>query len=206
MTPSALRLYGRSGSHYTRVARIFAHEAEVDVDFAPVSLLSTDPAAYGGHPALKLPLLQIGGEQLFGTENICRHVVGLSPRHLNVVWPEHGLSTRARNAQELVWHAMQAQVQLVLGLEIAGLAPENVYFAKALLGLDGALAWLDAAIAEVFDELPPTDLSLLEVTLFCLIEHLSFRPTIEVAGRANLVAFCDRFKERASAQATPYVV
>lgn len=53
MTPTALRLYGRGGSHYTRVARMISHEARVEIGFAPVSLLSTGPEAYAGHPALK---------------------------------------------------------------------------------------------------------------------------------------------------------
>lgn len=204
---SANVLYGRAGSHYTRLARIFALEAGVDLEFSAVTDMTVlDPAAYGGHPALKLPLLQLGEEQVFGTENICRRLVAGSPHGVRVAWPDILRSTELSNAQELVWHAMQAQVQLVLGVRVGRLPADNLYFAKSRAGLLGALAWLDGRLDDLLPLLPEHDISLLEASLYCLLEHLAFQPTIESLAFPRLDALCSRFGQRASARATPYAV
>ena len=80
-TEPAIQLYGRSGSHFTRVAMMFAWELGVAVEGVVVRDLATlDPAAYGENPALKIPTLAVGGARLFGTENICRRLVELAGR------------------------------------------------------------------------------------------------------------------------------
>ncbi|MDB4931779.1 MAG: hypothetical protein JWM10_4263 [Myxococcaceae bacterium] len=201
-----VRLVGRSSSHFTRVAAIFAHELEVPVVRVVVGdLMALDAAAYGANPALKLPTLRTATSTVFGTENICRKLAELAPRSRRIVWPEQVVDDLGRNAQELVWHGMAAQVQLVLGTLVAGLPPDNVYFAKSRLGLDGALRWLDEHLDRAVAGLDPArELSLLEVTLFCLVEHLSFRPTVSTAPYPALVRFAARFGERPSAQCTRY--
>lgn len=207
MTEPRPRLYGRTGSHFTRLTRIFALEAQVPVDFEPVfDMASLDGHDYGGHPALKLPLLRWGDSQVFGAENICRRFADESPTGLRVIWPEATTTTDLRNAQELVWHAMQAQVQLVLGVHMGGLPADNPYFAKIRAGLEGTLAWLDARVDGLRDGLPPGSLSLLEASLFCLVEHLKFRITADIERFPNLLAFAADFGRRPSAAATPYVV
>lgn len=198
------RLHGRKASHYTRLARIFAFEAGVELELAPVpDMTRLHAESYGGHPALKLPLLWIGEEPVFGAENICRRLAAAAPA-LRVVWPEAVADGELRNAQELVWHAMQAQVQLVFGVEIADLPADNLYFAKARLGLEGALSWLEARLPGALERLPPGDISMLEASLFCLVTHLGFRRTVELSATPGLVACADAFGARASAQATPY--
>lgn len=206
MNKGAFRLYGRSSSHYTRLTRIFALEAGVEVDHAHTPLTSLEAEAYGGHPALKLPVLHVGAEHVYGAENICRRLVRSSPRGLNVVWPETLQGADFTNAQELVWGAMQAQVQLVLGLQVAGLPADSPYFIKTRAGLHGALDWLDGRIEEILAKLPERDISLLETSLYCLVEHLVFRNSVEPAGYCRLMNFCAVFGRRASAQATPYRV
>ena len=60
-SPGAARpvIIGRSSSHFTRVARIFAAELEVDCDFQVVrDLMSMNPLDYGNNPALRLPALR----------------------------------------------------------------------------------------------------------------------------------------------------
>jgi glutathione S-transferase len=199
------RLVGRSSSHFTRLARLFAEELEVACGFAPVhDLASRDPADYAGNPALKLPVLVLPEGSVFGAENICRTLASLTPGPRRVVWTEQLPDLRARNAQELVWHGMGAQVQLVFGMQVARLPGENVYFAKAADGFRNALAWLDANLEAVLHGLPPRDLSLLEASLFCLVEHLVFRDTLPVAPYRHLVAFADVFRERPAAQHTAY--
>lgn len=201
-----LRITGRSSSHFTRVATLLACELgldfELDVVHEPLSL---DAETFGGHPALKIPVLQVGGERLFGTENICRKLVELAPGEPRVVFPEHVHADVARNAQELVWHAMSAQVQLRIGVTLARLDSENVFFARVRAGLSGALAWLETHLPEVLDALPaPRVVSLFEVTLFCLLEHLAFLPSIPDAPRPRLEGFVARFAERASARRTAF--
>ena len=66
-----MHLYGRSSSHFTRIARIFAAELEVDVEFNPIrDLMSADPDDYGGHPALKMPTLIT--DAISSSEKCCR--------------------------------------------------------------------------------------------------------------------------------------
>lgn len=200
-----LRITGRSSSHFTRLVRVFALELGVTCEFAPVyDLASLDARDYAGNPALKLPVLTKGTATVFGAENICRVLAESAAEPRRIVWPEDVRDLQARNAQELVWHAMQAQVQLGFGTQIAKLPADSVYFVKAAAGLRNALAWLDERLQPVIDALPPRDLSVLEVSLFCLIEHLAFRVTVPLAPYAHLAAFAHEFGQRASAQSTTY--
>lgn len=209
MSPGpALRLTGRSTSHFTRVARMFAHELDVSVELEAVhDLTGLDAATYGGHPAMKIPTLHVGDEPLFGTENICRKLVEIAGRadDPRIVLSHHVTSDVVRSAQELVWHAMSAQVQLVIGVNLAKLPADSVFFTKARLGMLGALAWLEERLDAVLAELPsPRAVSVFEVTLFCLVEHLVFRPTVALEAFPRLRGFAAAFGARASAQRTPF--
>ncbi|MBS2024877.1 MAG: glutathione S-transferase family protein [Deltaproteobacteria bacterium] len=201
-----VELIGRTSSHYTRVARLFAHELAVPVRLVPVfDITQIDPAVFAGNPALKVPTLRRGGSLLFGTENICRALAELSPAPPRIVWPEELRGDVSRNAQELVWHAMAAQVQWVFGTIVGKLPPDAMYFAKGRAGLEGALGWLEAHLPEALGALPAgRALSLFEVTLFCLVEHLVFRGTVPVAPYPALTRFAAEFGLRPSARATPY--
>ena len=201
-----MEIIGRSSSHYTRVARIVADELGVPVTLVPIrDLTDLDDATYGGNPALKLPTLRRGGALLFGTENICRALAEAAPAGRRVVWPEALRDDVARNAQELVWHAMAAQVQLVVGTMIGKLPADNVYFAKARAGFAGALRWLDAHVDAALAALPDgRAVSLLEVTMFCLLDHLTFRATLPVEPYPALRRFAATFAARPSARRTPY--
>ncbi|MFO0624759.1 MAG: glutathione S-transferase domain-containing protein [Polyangiales bacterium] len=207
-TEPPVQLIGRSGSHFTRVAAMFA--AELGVDLARVvvrDLTALDAGAYGGNPALKLPTLVVQGAPLFGTENICRRLVALAGRRGDprVLLPEHLDDDLHRNAQEMVWHAMAAQVQLVVGVRFAKLPTDNVLFEKGRLGLLGALGWLDANVDAAMATLPEDRaLSLLEVSLFCLIEHVAFRPMVPTDRFTRLRRFAEAYGARDSARGTPY--
>ena len=73
---SELVLVGRSSSHFTRVARMFALELGIDFAVRPVyDLTSLDVTVYGDNPALKIPVLLTETGPLFGAENICRELV-----------------------------------------------------------------------------------------------------------------------------------
>ncbi|WP_244754162.1 glutathione S-transferase family protein [Rhodanobacter sp. B2A1Ga4] len=199
------RITGRSSSHFTRLVRVFALELGVACEFAPVyDLASLDARDYAGNPALKLPVLTKDGTTVFGAENICRVLAEFAPAQRRIVWPEDVRELQARNAQELIWHAMQAQVQLGFGTQVAQLPADSIYFAKAAAGLRNALQWLDERLLPVIATLPPRDLSLLEASLFCLVEHLAFRVTVPLAPYGHLAAFAREFGERASARHTAY--
>jgi glutathione S-transferase len=199
-------LHGRSSSHYTRVVRVLANELEVPLRFEPVHDMTVmTPASYGGHPAMKVPCLQLDGVPVLGTENICRTLARAAGRASQVTWPEQLADITSGNAQELAWHAMAAQVQLVFGITVNKLPADNLYFAKARAGFEGALAWLDGHVDGVLAALPATRrTSLLEVTLFCLVDHLAFRRSVPVDQYAALQAFTREWGTRASARATPY--
>ena len=200
-------LIGRSSSHFTRVPRMLALELGIDCGFQPVyDLGSRHTTDYGGNPAMKLPVLRLSdGQVAFGAENVARTLVELASGRIDMVWTEQLPGLEARNAQELVWHAMAAQVQLVFGTQAAKLPADNLYFAKAADGLANVLAWLEARIEAVLATLPlARHVSLLELTLFCLIEHLRFRPTVALHAYPTLASFTDTFGQRPSAQQTTY--
>jgi glutathione S-transferase len=205
-----LQIVGRSSSLFTRVPLIFAEELGVPWELVPIyDMTALGPEVYAGNPALKLPILRTDGSVLFGAQNICRAIAdrataeGIAPAK-RVVWPETLKDDLSRNAQELVWHGMATQVQLIIGTQVNKLPADNPFFAKARKGFEGALTWLDANLNEALKTLPPHDLSLFEVSLHCLVEHLTFRATLSVEPYSSLVAFSADFAKRPSAQRTTY--
>src|SRR6185295_17270467 len=153
MTP--LQIVGRSSSLFTRLPLIFAEQLAVPYELVPIhDMTALGPEVYAGNPALKLPILRLQDSVLFGALNICRALDERAERPARIVWPEEQRSTLSRNAQELVWHGMAAQVQLVMGASIGKLPAENVYFKKARVGLEGSLQWLDSHVTDVISDLP----------------------------------------------------
>ena len=200
-----MQLYGRSSSHFTRIARIFAAECEIEVEFLPIrDLMSTDPADYGDNPALKMPTLDTGDDTWFGSLGICRELARLGELNLDVVWPDDLGTAMASNAQEMVLTAMSTEVALVMA-KSTGVPADNAHQAKLRASLLGNLRWLEDNIADAIAELPAErDLSYLEVSLFCLVEHLPFREVMALDDYPNLRAFAERFGQRSSARATPF--
>lgn len=203
---TSLQIVGRRSSHFTRIARIFAEELGLPYEVVPIyDMTAQDSSIYANNPALKLPILRSGEEVVFGTENICRALADRAQKSVAVVWPEQLRSNVSRNAQELVWHCMSTQVQIVFGTAIAKLPADNLFFEKARLGYAGALGWLDAHVSDALNALPASrQLSMFEASLFCMIEHLHFRQTLPVEQYSNLEAFRKSFAERPSAQRTVY--
>jgi glutathione S-transferase len=198
-----MQLVGRSSSHFTRMPRIVAHELGVALPLVVIhDIAAVDATAYGENPALKLPSLRrADGSLLFGAVNICRAVAESAGAADRIVWPEDLRDDLSRNAHELVWHAAAAQVQLVMGTVVGKLPADNIFFAKLRTGYAGALAWLDAHLAAVP---APGPLRLLDVALFCLLDHLTIRPTLDLSPYPALTRFAATFAQRASALATPY--
>ena len=198
-------LFGRSSSLFTRVARIFAAETNVDYSFEILGdLLSTDPGDYGGNPAMKIPVLRTWQGSWFGALNICREFSRLSDAPPRTAWPEQLDSALLANTQELVLVAMSTEVALILA-KAGGGAQSGLHHAKMQASLAGTLTWLEQNATTALAALPrDRDLSYLEVTLFCLLTHLEFRQILSVAGHRNLCHFRDTFSERPSAQKTTY--
>jgi len=203
---TSLQIVGRRSSHFTRITRIFAEELGLAYDVVPIyDMTAQSPASYADNPALKLPILRAGDEVVFGAENICRTLADYAHESSAIVWPEQLRAKISRNAQELVWHCMTAQVQIVFGTQVAKLPAENLYFEKARTGFEGALSWLDAHSSEALNALPASrQLSLFEVSLYCMIEHLHFRQTLPVEHYSELEAFRKAFATRPSARSTQY--
>lgn len=206
MNGQPVQILGRTGSLFTRMPLIFAEELNVAYDFVPVAdLTALEPSSYAGNPALRLPILRQNGEALFGAQNICRAIAERAEDWIHIVWPEDCGDPRSRNAHELVWHCMNAQVQLLMGEFVGNLPMDNIVFAKARVGLENSLNWLDEHLAEIMSILPENrTLSLFEVALFCLVEHLEFAKTVTVGNRPSLVSFAAAFGERPSARRTSY--
>ena len=203
---SDLQIIGRRSSHFTRMSLLFAQELGVALQVVPVyDMTALAPEAYAGNPALKLPILRVGDMVLFGAQNICRAIAERSNWPARIVWPEELRDAVSRNAQELVWHGMAAQVQLVLGTAVCKLPADNVYFTKARAGFEGALGWLETHLEQALAALPVRrDLSLLEVSLFCLLDHLSFRPTVTLQAYPALRHFTEKLAARPAARRTEY--
>src|SRR5579859_2021535 len=108
-------LVGRSSSHFTRTAQIFARELGVPYAFRPVlDITATDAAAYADNPALKVPILVDERGPLFGTENICREIVRRSGQRPAVVLRGDVSERVVANAEELTLHVMSNEVTLIL--------------------------------------------------------------------------------------------
>jgi glutathione S-transferase len=209
---SLMQLIGRRSSVFTRLPLFFLEQLGVEHEFVPIKDMTlADPAVYAGNPALKLPILRVDGDVVFGAQNICRVIAARAgattggPDAARIVWPETLQDPLSRNAQELVWHCMAAQVQLVMGTVLGKLPADNLFFVKARTGLEASLAWLDANLGQALRLLPAQrEFSLFEVSLFCLVEHLVFRPTVPLEAHAHLGTFVADFGRRKAAQQTAY--
>ncbi len=200
---SQVTLVGRSSSHFTRVARIFALELGVPHAFRPVlDLTSTDSADYGDNPALKIPVLVDESGPLFGTENVCRELTRRSGKTASVVLRGDVHDRIVVNAEELTLHVMSAEVSLIMA-KFAGdarLAPP-----KVSRSIESSLGWLDTNVDAVLAALPAhRAISFVEVALFCVLKHLPFRELMDVTRWTRLGDFTQRFAERESARATEY--
>jgi glutathione S-transferase len=206
---SSPTLFGRSSSHFTRVARIVAAELGVAYTFRVVpNLLSTDPSDYGGNPALRLPVLHTEQGEWFGALNICRALerqasAASRDERPRLVWPEALDQPLTANAQELTLQAMASEVALIMA-RVAKADEAAANLAKQRQSLERMLAWLEANVSEVLAALPPRGVSFLEVTLFCLVQHLEFRDILPTAPYRALGEFCQRFAQRESARQTPF--
>jgi glutathione S-transferase len=198
-----LVLVGRSSSHFTRLARIFALELAVPHVFRPVlDMTSPDAGTYADNPALKIPVLVDREGPLFGVENICRELVHRSEMEGKVVLRGAVQDRVVANAEEMTLHAMSAEVTLIMG-KMAG--DERAISPKVRRSLENAVGWLNGHVDRIQGALPgERALSFVETALFCLVTHLPFRQILDVSPYAELAAFCERFGTRASATQTAY--
>ncbi|HEY2901470.1 MAG TPA: glutathione S-transferase family protein [Polyangia bacterium] len=196
-------LVGRSSSHFTRTARVFAHDLGVPYIFrAVLDMTAIDPATYGDNPALKVPVLIDQQGPLFGTENICRALAVRAGKRDAVVLRGDAAPRLIANAEELILHAMNSEVTIIMN---AGPGAERPLPPKVRRSLENALDFLEANVEAVRAALPPARLvSFCEAALFCLVTHLPFRNIMDVTGYARLQAFCREFERRPGALATPY--
>lgn len=197
-----LVLHGRSSSHFTRVARVFALELEVPHTFrAVLDLTSLDAAGYADNPALKVPILIDEHGPLFGTENICRELARRSSKAAGCVLRGASNDRSIANAEELVLHVMSAEVNII----VAKLAGNTTVPAKVTRSIENSLDYLDQRLDAVLARLPADrTLSFVEVALFCVVTHLPFRQVLETSRWQRLTAFAQGFAERASARSTEY--
>ena len=195
-------LLGRSSSHFTRVARIFALELGVPHDFRPVLDLTTlDPGAYAQNPALKIPVWVDEQGPLFGAENICHALRRRSGQTAaSVILRGEQPERVVANAEELTLHVMSCGVSLLMAKAGGSAAPP-----KVTPSMHNSLRYLDETLTSTLAVLPSTRLlSFFEVALFCLVTHLKFRDIMDATGFRQLQDFCVGFAERDSAKATPY--
>jgi glutathione S-transferase len=197
-----LVLQGRSSSHFTRVARIFALDLGVSHVFRPVlDIASRDMANYAGNPALKVPILIDESGPLYGTENICRELLRRSGK-ANVIMPGDPSGRLVANVEEVTLHLMSAEVSVITA-KLAG--SDAAVPPKVVAGIQNSLCFLDEHVDALLSALPERRaLSFVEVALFCVVTHLPWRLVAEVESWKRLGAFCQRFAERESARSTEY--
>jgi glutathione S-transferase len=195
-------LQGRSSSHFTRVARVFALELNVPHTFRPVlDLTSLDAASYADNPALKIPIWIDEHGPLFGTENICRELVRRSGQAARCLLHGESSERMVANAEELVLHVMSAEVNIIIGK----LAGNTTVPPKVLRSIENSLDYLDANLDAMLAQLPrERALRFVEAALFCVVTHLPFRQVLETSRWARLTDFALRFGERPSARSTEY--
>jgi glutathione S-transferase len=200
---SDLTMVGRSSSHFTRTARIFALELGVPHTFRPVlDMTSLDVTTYAGNPALKVPTLIDAEGPLFGTENICRELVRRSAQPARVVMRGDVRELVVANVEDLTLHVMSAEVALIMAKVAGDGRPAPPKIAPSI---EGSLDYLDERVEALVAALPrDRTLSFVEVALYCVVTHLPFRQVMDVTPWARLGAFCGRFGERESAKLTEY--
>ena len=119
-----------------------------------------------------------------------------------MIWPEATPAPLAANALELTVQAMSSEVSWIM---LASTGGEGTgYAAKLRSALDGMLGWLEHNVDAALAELPERDLSYLELSLFCLLEHLEFREVLALEPYPRLREFRGCFAQRPSARATPF--
>jgi glutathione S-transferase len=203
-TVTAPVLVGRSSSHYTRVAKIFAHELGVEHEFRPVfDIAALDSSTFADNPALRVPSLLTDGATWFGSQNVCRELARRATRPTTIVWPEELGDATSANAQELVLEAMAAEVTIVMA-RAAALEKTHPFLEKPKARIDASVAWLERELPGVLARLPQPALSFLEVTAFCLCTHLDFREVRSIDDCPKLLEFVRRFETRDSARVTEY--
>jgi glutathione S-transferase len=202
MTRPEVTLVGRSSSHFTRTARIFALELEVPFAFRPVlDINATDRSVYADNPALKVPVLVDEDGPLYGTENICRAIARRSGHAARVVLRGELPARVVANAEEMILHAMSSAVILVL----SALSGDRPPPPKVRPSLENALEFLETNVDQVLASLPPERLlSFCETALYCLVTYLPFRKVMDVSGYPRLGSFCATFGQRPGALATAY--
>jgi glutathione S-transferase len=199
---SDLVLVGRSSSHFTRLARIFAGELGVKYTFRPVlDMTVTDPVIYGDNPALKMPVLVDAEGSLFGCENICRELVRRSGANRQRIVMRGEMSDRiVANFEELTLDVMSGEVSLIFA-KINKTEPSP----RSLLSVGNSLRWLDDHVDDAIAKLPvERSFSFVEAALFCLMTHLPFREVMSVEAYARLLDHTRRFGLRESARTTEY--
>jgi glutathione S-transferase len=196
-----LTLVGRSSSHFTRTAQLFARELSVPYELRPVlDMTALEQGNYADNPALRVPILIDEQGPLYGTENICRELVRRSGRAALVVMRGDVSARLVANAEELILSAMSAEVSL-----ITAKAAATAVTPKLLRSIENSLSYLEQHLDDVLAALPAQrHLSFVEVTLFCLVRHLPFREIMSVDVWPRLLAFCERFGQRDSARSTEY--
>lgn len=205
-TSPELTIVGRSTSHFTRVTRIFAAEARLQLAFQVVpDLRLSAQADYAGNPALRIPILRTPCGEWFGSLNICRELWRRSAEKARVVWPEELDEPLLANAQELVLQAMSTEVTLLMSRFFG--ESDGPHAAKLVQGLTNSVEWLERHVDDVLAHLPEQrDLSYLELTLYCLVRHLPFRQALSTDSYERLNAFCREYETRPSVKDTPYRV
>ena len=199
-----LSLIGRSSSHFTRIAKIFAHELGVRYEFRIVHEIgSTRVRDFGDNPTLRVPSLRSGTDTWFGSLNVCRELARRATVPHTILWPEDVRESLASNAQELVLETMASEVTVVMA-RMSGIAGDHPFMNKPFARIRASVEWLDAELMGVFSRLPPHSLGFLEVSAFCLCKHLEFREILSIQDRPNLVAFCKEFERRPSAVHTEF--
>lgn len=201
---TAMVLVGRSSSHFTRVARIFAHELGVDHEFSPVyDIGSLETRTFADNPTLRVPSLSADNGTWFGSLGICRELARRATRPRSIVWPEDLSDARSANAQEIVLETMAAEVVIVMA-RTAKLDSDHPFLSKPVARIEASVAWLERELPGVLSRLPERSLSFFEVTAFCLATHLPFREVRTIDDCPNLLEFSRAFGERPSARATEY--
>lgn len=228
---SGVTLVGRSSSHFTRVARIFALELGVAHELRVVrDILASDAALFGENPALKIPVLLDEHGPLFGAENICRELVrraeaadaadaadaapgegsagaGRVSAGKGGAGSRRAVVLRGAVADRVVANAEELTLHVMAAEVSLILAKVTGADAppKVARSIEGSLAWLDAHVDEACAALPPARaLSFLEVALHCLVEHLPFREIMTLERYPRLTTFSQAYAGRASARATTF--
>lgn len=179
-----LRVFGTVTSPYVRRVRAVALELDQPLDWVDTATDAGQAALRDLNPLWKIPSALIDGQPVFDSRVIVDQLVRSSSS--NVLAPIDPQDTQTLNVISAIDGVLDALINaFYLGKD--GVTPQSSsYMAKHYDRAEASMAWLDAAVDEVWITKSRT-FGIPEITLCTAVEWMLFRDTYPVEKHPRLL-------------------